>query len=127
MNERDIARKLRDLRLRKGLSQTAVGEALGLSASQVSRIESGKRGLAIEQLGPWARVLGVRAELLIWEPGDAVEGGLSAMSGKVDAEGLALLRQVAASLPHMSPAARAALTLVLTLWREDASVEGQNT
>ena len=119
MNARDIARKLRDLRIERGMSQAQIGHALDLSASQVSRIESGKRGLSIEQLGPWARVLGVRAELILWQPGEN-EGGLDAMAGHVDQEGMALLRQVAASVPHMSPPARAALSLVLQLWRAES-------
>jgi len=101
------------------MSQAQIGHALDLSASQVSRIESGKRGLSIEQLGPWARVLGVRAELILWQPGEN-EGGLDAMAGHVDQEGMALLRQVAASVPHMSPPARAALSLVLQLWRAES-------
>jgi transcriptional regulator with XRE-family HTH domain len=102
--ERDIARKLRDLRIERGMSQAQIGSALDLSASQVSRIESGKRGLSIEQLGPWARVLGV----------------LDTIAGHVDAEGMALLRQVAGSVPHMTPPARAALSLVLQLWRAES-------
>lgn len=119
MNARDIARKLRDLRIDRGMSQAQIGAALDLSASQVSRIESGKRGLSIEQLGPWARVLGVRAELILWQPGEQ-EGGLDTISGHVDAEGMALLRQVAGSVPHMTPPARAALSLVLQLWRAES-------
>lgn len=126
MNARDIARKLRDLRIERGMSQANIGSALHLSASQVSRIESGKRGLSIEQLGPWARVLGVRAELILWQPGEQ-EGGLDTIAGHMDAEGMALLRQVAGSVPHMTPPARAALALVLQLWRAESLGEDADT
>jgi transcriptional regulator with XRE-family HTH domain len=123
MNGRDIARKLKELRLRRGLSQGEVGLAIGLSASQVSRIESGKRGLSIEQLGPWSEALGVRAELILWEPGNS-GAGLATLAGRLAEEDTALLRQVAASLPHMTGPARAALGLVLTLWRSEIELEG---
>ncbi|MEQ1785744.1 MAG: XRE family transcriptional regulator [Acidimicrobiales bacterium] len=47
----DVGKRLRDLREEASLSQARVGEALGLSASQVSRAESGKRQLSAYELG----------------------------------------------------------------------------
>lgn len=100
------------------MSQAQVGTALGLSASQVSRIESGKRGLSIEQLGPWARALGVRADLMLWQP-DEHPRVASEPHAFEDTEATALMRRVATAIPSMSPRARAALRMVLELWQED--------
>lgn len=39
------AKQFTAFRIKRGLSQTAMGELLGLSQAQVSRIESGERGI----------------------------------------------------------------------------------
>ncbi len=55
-----LARELRDARLDRGLSQEAVGRAVGLSGAQVSRIERGLvSGMSIEQMSRLLAVVGL--------------------------------------------------------------------
>ncbi len=56
--QREIARKLAELRGESGLSQAAVGKAVRLSASLVSKIERGERALDPLELGRFARLYG---------------------------------------------------------------------
>ena len=119
LKARDIASKLREIRKTRGHSQEHVARALGLSPSQVSRIESGKRGLSIDQLGPWAASLGVRAELILWETEGGVDSGMSFLAGQLDEESISVLRQVAATLPHMNPHSQAALVHIMRMLRAE--------
>ena len=61
----ELARRLKELRERKPLSQKALAEKSGVSALQIWRIEGGKhktiRRLTVERL---ARALGVTPEIL---------------------------------------------------------------
>lgn len=55
-----LARELHDARLDRGLTQEAVGRAVGLSGAQVSRIERGLvAGVSIEQVGRLLAVVGL--------------------------------------------------------------------
>ena len=55
---------LRELRLRQGRSLRTVAEATGMTASQLSRIETGQRGLSDETEPTLARYYGVDPLLL---------------------------------------------------------------
>ena len=47
---RRVAGELRRLRVRSGLSCKTVGEALGISSSKISRIETGRTGLQVDEV-----------------------------------------------------------------------------
>jgi predicted transcriptional regulator/DNA-binding Xre family transcriptional regulator len=64
-----IGRRIRQLRLDRGLTLDAMGTAIGRAASQVSVIENGKRELKLVELQRIARALGVTMDdLLTTEP-----------------------------------------------------------
>jgi Zn-dependent peptidase ImmA (M78 family)/transcriptional regulator with XRE-family HTH domain len=65
-----IGDRVREAREAAGISQAAVGNALGLSASQISRAESGKRQISAYELGVLSEAFGwdVRALLGIERP-----------------------------------------------------------
>lgn len=67
-----IRLRLRTLREQRGLSLDAVAEAAGMSTSTLSRLETGKRRLAVDHLGPLAKALGTTVDALLAEerPGD---------------------------------------------------------
>ncbi len=43
-------RRLKELRNEHGMTQTAVGEKLGVSAAQIHRLEQGQRRITIDKL-----------------------------------------------------------------------------
>ena len=64
-----ISWRLRTLREQRGLSLDAVAAAAGMASSTLSRLETGKRRLAVDHLAPLARALGTSVdELLASEP-----------------------------------------------------------
>ena len=54
MQEIEIGKKLKDLRLARSLKQSEVAEALGLSRAAISNIESGRRSLTLHTLKKFA-------------------------------------------------------------------------
>lgn len=60
-----VRRRLRELRLERGLSQEQVAEAAHLATSTLSRLESGKRRLALDHLPVLADALGVSVDELL--------------------------------------------------------------
>ena len=96
------------------LGQDHIARHLDVSVSEISRLERGLRSLRVDQLDPWAKSLGFRAEIVMWvDP--AGEG-----SG-VDEDSLKVLEEVAASLPHLPPRAREALINQMQIWRRGDS------
>jgi transcriptional regulator with XRE-family HTH domain len=61
-------RRLRELREQAGLSLEEVGRRADMAASTVSRLESGKRRLALGHLPPLAQALGVSVDALLVPP-----------------------------------------------------------
>lgn len=61
---KDGKNRLRAWRLRNGYSVQEVADILGISASQLSRLERGKRRAGLEQRIQFARCLGVRVAAL---------------------------------------------------------------
>jgi transcriptional regulator with XRE-family HTH domain len=60
-----LGRRLKSLRVRRGLSQTALGEVLGVSSQQIQKYERGAHRLRVSQLRRLAEALAVSvAELL---------------------------------------------------------------
>src|ERR671925_2194938 len=64
-DEERIRLRLRALREERGLSLDAVAEAAGMAASTLSRLETGKRRLAVDHLAPLARALGTSVDALL--------------------------------------------------------------
>lgn len=64
-----LAPHLKELRERKGLSQSALGKLVGLGQTHISRLESGTKGVSNEKLLAIAEALGVTVSAMI---GDAV-------------------------------------------------------
>lgn len=64
-----LAPHLKELRERKGLTQTALGKLVSLDQTHISRLESGTKGVSNEKLLAIAEVLGVTVSDLL---GDAL-------------------------------------------------------
>jgi transcriptional regulator with XRE-family HTH domain len=64
-NEERIRLRLRGLREERGLSLEAVARAAGMAPSTLSRLETGKRRLAVDHLAPLARALGTSVDELL--------------------------------------------------------------
>jgi len=63
-----VRRRLRELRLERGLTLEAVASRAAIDVSTLSRLESGKRRLALDHLPALATALGVTADDLISPP-----------------------------------------------------------
>jgi transcriptional regulator with XRE-family HTH domain len=64
-SEHQIRRRLRALREERGLSLDAVARAAGMAPSTLSRLETGKRRLAVDHLAPLAGALGTTVDALL--------------------------------------------------------------
>jgi len=60
MNNKEIGRRLSQLRKRKGLLLTQLGKLVGLTPAQLSRLENGKQGFRSATLIRVAKALGVK-------------------------------------------------------------------
>ncbi len=65
-----IRQRIRGLRLARGWSLDALAARCYLSPSTLSRIETGHRRIALDQLVPIARALGTTLDELVESPGD---------------------------------------------------------
>jgi transcriptional regulator with XRE-family HTH domain len=63
-----VRRRLRELRTRQGRTLEDVASGAGIDVSTLSRLESGKRRLALDHLPRLAKALGVSADDLMREP-----------------------------------------------------------
>src|SRR5919112_3034849 len=63
-----IRRRLRELRVERGLTLEAVASRASIDVSTLSRLESGKRRLALDHLPGLAAALGVSADELLSPP-----------------------------------------------------------
>jgi len=75
-----VGRRIAELRADRGVSQRRLADAIGLDQSALSRIESGERGLAVEELVGIAGFLAVDTSSLLRAEEDATplfrnEGG----------------------------------------------------
>jgi transcriptional regulator with XRE-family HTH domain len=64
-DEDHIRHRLRSLREERGLSLDAVAQAAGMATSTLSRLETGKRRLAVDHLAPLARALDTTVDALL--------------------------------------------------------------
>jgi transcriptional regulator with XRE-family HTH domain len=65
---RDVGRKLRELRMKRGWTQEDVAEKLGIALRNYQVMERGKQNLTLKTIAKLARVLGVRAVQLLEPP-----------------------------------------------------------
>ncbi|OCB40831.1 XRE family transcriptional regulator [Mycobacterium malmoense] len=65
-----VRRRLRELRMQRGMTLQEVGAIAGIDISTLSRLESGKRRLALDHLPRLARALSVSADELL-QPAEA--------------------------------------------------------
>lgn len=63
-----VRRRLRELRVERGLTLEVVANRAAIDVSTLSRLESGKRRLALDHLPVLAEALGVSADELLREP-----------------------------------------------------------
>lgn len=63
-----VRRRLRELRVQRRLTLQEVGERAGIDVSTLSRLESGKRRLALDHLPRLARALSVSTDELLQAP-----------------------------------------------------------
>lgn len=80
LRQEQVGQRIADLRAERGVSQRRLADVLGLDPSALSRIESGERGLAVDELVSVAEFLGVETDALLRDEVDAVplfrnEGG----------------------------------------------------
>jgi len=75
--EERVRRRLRDLRAERGLSLAEVAAAAGMAPSTLSRLESGRRRLALDHLPGLARALGTTADDLLAAPPRAADARVS--------------------------------------------------
>jgi len=65
-----FGRKLRDLRRERDLSQSQLGDLLGLSRVTIANIESGKQNVQLHQIFSLASVLDIHVDRLIPSPNE---------------------------------------------------------
>ena len=64
-----VRRRLRELRTQQELTLQQVADRAGMDVSTLSRLEAGKRRLALDHIPPLAAALGVSADELLRMPG----------------------------------------------------------
>ena len=67
-DETPARRRLRELRTQQGLTLQQLSERTHIDVSMLSRLESGKRRLALDHIAGLAAALGVRADDLLGTP-----------------------------------------------------------
>jgi transcriptional regulator with XRE-family HTH domain len=66
-----VRQRIRSLRLARGWTLDSLAARCGISPSTLSRIETGQRRIALDQLVPLARALGTTLDQLVEPPDDA--------------------------------------------------------
>jgi transcriptional regulator with XRE-family HTH domain len=65
---RDVGRKIREFRMRRGWTQEQTAEKLGIALRNFQAMERGKQNLTLKTMVRLARLLGVRTRELLDEP-----------------------------------------------------------
>jgi transcriptional regulator with XRE-family HTH domain len=76
MNFEGLGKRVKEERLRVGLTQEALAETVGLSAVYIGQIERGERKLSLESLVSVANALNVSVESLLR---DSTEGNINSI------------------------------------------------
>jgi transcriptional regulator with XRE-family HTH domain len=119
--------RVRDVRLRAGLSQTQLGDAVGLTFQQIQKYEAGANRISVSRLLGLAEALGAPAGDFLNGLEDDVENLLDAphsdsimLSSKVN--GRLSAAQLQDATPEGLAYTRATLELVRAFWGIDAEV-----
>lgn len=65
INYKEVGLKIREVRLRKNLSQESLAEKCNLSSAYISYVEQGKKKLSLKSIISIANSLGVTVDLLL--------------------------------------------------------------
>ena len=63
--KQQLGKKIKELRLRAGLSQEELASKAGLHRTYMSDIERGERNVSVENIGKIAKALGVKSSDLL--------------------------------------------------------------
>ena len=108
----DLPSNLKSIRRSLKLRQSHIADALGLSISEISRIERGRRRLRVDQIEIWAKALGHRVSMVLYTGKPLLE----------DDE--ILLNRVATTLTHMTASEKGMLKGLLSSVPEDREMTG---
>jgi len=59
INWKDVGNKIRDARIKLGMSQTELAKAIGVSNQFLCQVEAGKKGVSAENLAKLSKLLKV--------------------------------------------------------------------
>lgn len=104
--DQTFGRRLRTIREARGLSQTALAQALGVTFQQVQKYESGMNAVASTRIPALCAALKTA-------PGELFAGMLNGMKPEPIPELDAWASKMALTLTRLKPAARAAVTEVV--------------
>lgn len=90
----DVGQRLRIARLAKGMSQSAIAEAAGVSFQQIQKYEQGKNRISAGRLAELAGVLGVGIGYFFEEPGPPGVTPTNLLDLDLTKLDLSILRQV---------------------------------
>ena len=97
MNRKTIGRKVRELRVKMGLTIVALGRKVGLSAAQISRLETGCQGFRDATLRKFAKILRVPLVYFYVESEDVSTGKVAE---ELESYGLAPSRRLRKDLAN---------------------------
>lgn len=66
IDERSIARRIREERRKAGISQDCLGKKLGVDGFYISKLENNKKGLSLNMIAEISKALNVSADYLIF-------------------------------------------------------------
>ena len=72
INHQLISKRIRELRLQKGLTQTDLSEMVGISSQYLCQVENGKKGISLSVLLSIAQGLGVGLDEFFYGNNDAL-------------------------------------------------------
>ena len=96
MNYYEIGQRIRKYRKRKGLSQEQLAEAVNISVTHMSHIETGNTKLSLPVLAALARVLQVACDDLLSDNDDATAEAVNSIMRTVRECSLPQLKIIAA-------------------------------
>ncbi len=69
IDERSIAKRIREERRKAGISQDCLGKRLGVDGFYISKLENNKKGLSLNMIAEISKALHVSADYLIFGNG----------------------------------------------------------
>lgn len=101
----EIGRRIKRRRMEQGISQTAIGNAIGVTFQQVQKYETGKNRVSMGMLIPIAKLLGVPIDYFAADVGAPEIPGTGIMADLLDTRaGLNLARAFLAMPVHQRTA-----------------------